>query len=276
MTAPLTAPNPFGRTFTVERRDPEVSPLDTYGKVIYLGGPKDGKTYLLGSWNENTLTPGQPGVFVISFDPNLGTIRQFDPPIPYVQIDNTEQFRKHVFPWILSGGLASEYPSVTTIAVDSLSFYAKMLELETTGDWQLFAQRIAGDLGQLTRLANRNAGIPRNYNLVASCHEKDRYTSVKTNNGRERHLVGVEPAVAGQMAALLTGYFDLVLYAKRKTEAVLVPGSNPPRYENTAVFECAAMEPPQHKAPAGGTLWGRSITGKVDGTYKGLHTLCGG
>lgn len=276
----MTSPIPAGsggpqRRFTIERATG--NPLDGVAKVVYLGGPKSGKTYLGVSWNECSTEPGEPGLFGILFDPNTGTISQARPEVPHVVVDSTEQFRREVLPWIFAGGLAAEYPSVRAILTDSLSFYAKMVENESGGDWQLVASRFSQDLGQLTRLANPNAGLAKLYHWVATCHEKDRYTTTKTASGqRERHLVGTEPAIAGQMASLICGYFDVVLYANRTARAVEATVNGAKQYIQQPHFECRAMEPPNHKAPAGGTLWGRSITGaSIDGTYRGLRTLCG-
>lgn len=273
MTA--AAPLAPGRTFQVEVAPDNMHEIPA--KAIYLGGPKTGKTTHMTTWNESTSVTGEPGLFAIIFDYNIGTLASVRPKIPHVVVESTERFRKEVIPWVLNGGLAKEFPSVQTVGVDSLSFYAKLLEQEVNGDWQVFSSRISNDLGQLTRLANPRAGLPKHYNLVCTCHEKDRYSTAKTASGqRERTLVGTEPAIAGQMSALITGYFDVVLYTERKVVAVEVKGAGGAKqYENQVVYSCRAMEPRDHKAPAGGTLWGKPITGQVEGTYAGLRRYCG-
>lgn len=269
---PSPSPAP-ARRFSVEVAPDDMREIPA--KAIYLGGPKNGKTTLMTTWNHSSPDPEQPGLFAIVFDYNMGALAAVRPKIPHVVIEKTDTLRGDVIPWILSGGLAREFPTVRTIGVDSLSFYAKMLEQETQ-DWQVFAARIANDLGQMTRFANPRAGLPFLYNWVATCHEKDRYTTTKTAQGqRERHLVGTEPAIAGAMAGMITGYFDVVLYTERKTVSREETVGNVKRYVSAVEYTCRAMEPPNHKAPAGGTLWGKNITGNVDGSYHGLRAHCG-
>lgn len=280
MTAPIApmsfAPKP---AFLIEQATG--NPLDEWAKVVYLGGPKDGKTYLTTTWNQCAAPAAEgeeagPGCFGILVDPNVGTWRAERPAMPYVVIDKTEQLRGQILPWIQSGGLKAAFPTVRTVVFDSISFYAQKLEIETNGDWQTFAGRMSADLAEFTRLGNPNTGFPQLYHWVATCHEKDRYTTTKTAGGRERHLVGIEPAIAGKMASLVTGYFDVVLYAQKKTEAVETQGPNGGKvFVQTPRYTCSAIAPPNHTAPAGGKLWGVSVTGAdIDGTYEGLRAYC--
>jgi hypothetical protein len=82
----------------------------------------------------------------------------------------------------------------------------------------------------------------------------------------------VEPAVTGQMASLITGYFNLVLYLQRESKAEVVTGK--PSVLRP-VYVCRSTEPVGHRAPAGGTLWGHTfVEGEVDGSYAGLRALC--
>lgn len=281
MTAPPTAqPMVVGspqRAFTIQVADDD--PTKQPAKILYLGRPKSGKTELLTSWNAATDTEGEPGLFVIAFDKNLGTLMAARPKVPFVAVDSRDQLTSQVLPWIISGGLAKEYPSVTTVGFDSISFYVNQLVVEMSQggkemDWQLFASRVAQDMGQFTRLANPIAGLPKQYHWVATCHEQDRYTTRRTSGGqRERHLEGIEPAIPGKTAGIITGYFDLVLCPEREVKAVQTVAGGP--FEQQSHYNCRAMERPDHKAPAGGKIWGKSITGAtVNGTYLGLKEYC--
>lgn len=270
MTAPTSVVNPdLARGFTIQTNTGD--PTQDRARLLLIGPPMSGKSTLLGTWAESTNTPGQPGLFVV-VAPDENT-REMGPTTPHVVVENRSTLEGRILPWLMNGGLAKEYPSVETIGVDSISMIAKMLELEAVGDWQLFASRMSNLMSQLTRVTNPKAGFPRTYNLVVTCHEKDRYTTRSTGAGqRERHLVGVEPAVAGQMSSMIAAYFDLVLYTQRQVEQ-FQPGPNQP-YTTRTKWTATASEPQDRKAPAGGKLWGRQLSGVVDGTYLGLRALC--
>jgi hypothetical protein len=267
--APLLNPD-LARGFTIETSTGD--PALDRARILLVGPPMSGKSRLLGSWNESTNTPGQPGLFaLVAPDENTRELRSLEPKVPFVVVENRTQLEGRIMPWIMNGNLAKEFPSVETIGLDSISMMAKMIELEAN-DWQLFASRMSNLVSQLTRVTNPKAGFPKTYNLVVTCHEKDKYTTRSTGQTRERHLVGIEPGIAGQMAAMLPAYFDLVLYAQRVVEQYQ-PAPNTPFQQRTN-WKCLASEPPDRKAPAGGKLWGKVLSGELDGTYAGLRTLC--
>lgn len=246
--------------------------------VLLLGAPKVGKTELLTTW---------PSPLLISWDPNLETFFRHCPGAPFITPESPAIFEKDILPWILGGGLAHDYPDVETVGFDSLSFYAKALELEIMGantaldakggDWQTFGNRMMKVLSQLTRVAKSTA-LPKNFNLIATCHEKDKMTATKEGGQWVEKLIGIDPAIAGkQIHPMLPGFFDLVLYLVRRNESVpITDGPKKGQFERQRRYVALAFEPPDHRAPAGGTLWGHTLPAEIaDASYGGLRKLCG-
>jgi len=271
LTTPLIRPPKF----TVAHAP--VSLEQTKALILLLGAPKVGKTTLAASW---------PSPLYLGFDPNLETFFKFAPGAPFIIPESPSVFEKDVLPWILGGGLAKDYPDVETVIFDSISFYAKALELEIMGannaldakggDWQTFGNRMMKVLSQLTRIAKSTA-LPKNYNFIATCHEKDKVTAVKEGGGWVEKLIGIDPAIAGkQIHPFLPGFFDLVLYLVRRNESVAVTeGPKKGQYERQRRYVALAFEPQDHRAPAGGTLWGQTLPSEIeDASYSGLRKLC--
>lgn len=279
MTAPIPKPaRPIPpRKFNITTEPAVLGATKALG--LYLGPPKVGKSTLLASW---------PNPFLVAWDPNQETFLKHHPSCPRVTPDSPEQFERDILPWLLGGGLAQEFPDVETVVVDTLSFMARAYELEILGtankmdnkggDWMVFSNRMSRVLGQLTRLAKSNT-LPKNYHFIASCHEKEKYVAVRGDGGMERQLVGIDPAVAGQTAGLIAGYFDFVIYVTRGKKNVRITDQTAPggyRIEQRPHYQALGFEPSDHRAPAGGSLWGHSIpSGPIDATYQGLRAICG-
>jgi hypothetical protein len=263
-------------SFTIAKAPASVE--ETKALLLLLGAPKVGKTEAASSW---------PSPFMVSWDPNLETFFRHCPGAPYVVPESPTQFEAEILPWIVGGGLAADYPDVESVLFDSISFYAKKLELEIMGtgtqldakggDWQTFGNRVMKTLSQLTRVA-KSSGIPKNFNLIATCHEKDKMTASKDGGQWVEKLIGIDPAIAGkQVHPILPGFFDLVLYMTRRNESVQqLDGPKKGQFVRERRYVALAFEPQDHRAPAGGTLWGHTLPPEIeDASYSGLRKLCG-
>jgi hypothetical protein len=241
--------------------------------LLYLGPPQSGKTELMCSW---------PNPFFIVFDPKIGTLAKWGH--PYIQVDNSTQLEKDILPWLIHK-LHAEHPEVETICFDTLSFMALMRARDVMGDgyeikakdgdWDLMNNWTLKVLAQITRLA-RSATLPKTYHVIAGCHEKEKRGARKNAQGNwEEYLIGIDPAIPGrQVHPVLPGMFDVVLYLTRSRSADKTdPATKRPIIE--AKYQCHAFELPDHRAPAGGTLWGKTLPPLVDGTYAGLRKACG-
>jgi hypothetical protein len=276
---PLRSPAAAGAPMGTPRFKVQIAhheKVETPAKMLMLGPPYAGKTKLLCSWNLCSYTPPDPGLFIVVWDTKLEMIHAH-PGIPFVTPESPAQFRNEILPWMLQGGLAKDYPSVRAIGVDTLSSWNRALKAEAVADggtkWgQLYDSRIHSDLGQLTRLTLPNNGLPRQYHLVVTCHEKDKWTGPQDN----RVLSGTEPALYGDFSNTVSGYFDITLYPTREevSEPVQVEGAT--QYQRKIKYQVRALPPVGHRAPAGGMLWGTVLPPTVeDATYLGLRKLCG-
>ena len=243
------------------------TPTLTRASVLYQGPALCGKTHHMATW---------PSPFFIVFDPKLETLRKVAPGVPYIVPSSFEEFREEIVPYITGGKLAAEYPQVETIAIDTLSFAASWLELELAGKgddvpWRVFAGRLSSVLAKLMELVN-HTDLPRNYHIVAGVHEKEIKEQIQVAGKQQSRTLAIEPLIAGKMASLIRGYFDLTLLPY--SEKVQVP-SKPGQ---PAVVEtrhlCRAVPIDRYRA-AGGTLWGRTLPETVDGTFPGLLKACG-
>ena len=240
--------------------------------LLYMGAPKSGKTRVALTW---------PNPFVVYWDNNRATLLAH-PGIPFVVPESREQWVKEILPWMVSAAFADEHPTVETIVFDTFSMFATRQEMEVRGksetmqakdgDWQTLKNRHISDFNQLARLHNGTTATGRRYNMIVTCHEQEQYAS--TGVMQEQKLVGVKPLVAGQMSALLAGQFDLVLCLERRVVAFRQTGKPTTM---TAQYVARALERPEHKNPAGGTLWGKTLPpGDLDDvSYQGLRKLCG-
>lgn len=274
-----TAPRPGApRQVRTQRAPTNLS--DHRARLLYIGPPFAGKTTMMASWH---MPDQERELFMVSWDKKLESFFKAAPGAPYIVPDSPKQFREEILPWMLEGGLAHDHPNVWAVGFDTISFYARDLELEIMGsanamsakdgDWQVFSNRIANDFAQLGRLVTGD--LPKNFHFLAGVHEKEKYTAVKGSQGSwEQRLIGIDPAISGQTARMITGYFDCVLYLTRKVEMVTQAGAPAKQVVKHIAY---ATEPADHRAPAGGTIWGKTLPpGELeDVTYAGLRRLCG-
>lgn len=277
-TAPAPSPKPAAPSRNVRRWAVEVTKPDTsdVASLLYMGAPKSGKTKVALSW---------PNPFVVYWDNNRATLLAH-PGIPFVVPESRKQWVEEILPWMVSDAFAIDHPAVQTIVFDTFSMFATHQEMEVRGkaemmdvrggDWQTLKNRHISDFNALARLHNGHTATGTRYNMVVTCHEQEQYGSAgdPSKFSMEQKVIGIKPLVGGQMASLLAGQFDLVLCLERKVETITQPGK--PATLRTRYIG-RALERPEHKNPAGGTLWGKTLpSGELDDvSYAGLRRLCG-
>lgn len=226
-------------------------------------------THCVGSW-----TKAGPLLY-IQWDPKSETIDLF-PNVYKIVPESPKQFELQILPQIMAGkveydGKPIEYVSV---AMDSLSFWARDVELEIIGSgddmpaggWQVFANRVGRVLAKLGSLA-RSPSQPHPANFLATIHEQERTKSVRVGGRTEVVSDGMLPLVSGRLRANIEGYFDLTLLPFHKQQlGPEVKGQ--PRTSRT-VYLCRTVG--REKAQqAGGRFQGKVLPPEVDGTYEGL------
>lgn len=260
---------PGVRRWAVNITEPDTQDV---ASVLYMGSPKCGKTMAGLSW---------PAPFVVYWDNNRATLLAHAG-IPFVAPESRKQWIEEILPWMLSDKFTTEYPDIETIVFDTFSMFATRQEMEVRGksetmqakdgDWQTLKNRHISDFNALAKLHNGHGAGGKRYNMIVTCHEQEQYAS--TGVMQEQKVVGIKPLVAGQMSSLLAGQFDLVLCLERKVQTITAPGKPA---EVQVKYIGRALERPEHKNPAGGTLWGKTLPpGELDDvSYSGLRKLCG-
>lgn len=252
-----------------------------FSTVLYKGEPLTGKTHCVGTW-----TAAGPLLYIL-WDPKQETISRF-PDVHIIAPKTPQQFRDVVLPRIREGQLTDakgarlEY---ATVAMDSLSFFARELELELMagsdempdGAWNPFANRLAQTLSTLGSLARRPQDHPHPANFIATVHEVDRYRQVSDGGGRKVQVHdGTLPMISGRIRNILEGYFDLTLLTCAEEGLAPPDPKNPTAPRQMVVTHyCRSVRQDKGQA-AGGSFGGLAVLPpKLDGTYTGLCTLAG-
>lgn len=202
--------------------------------VLYQGPPGEGKTTYALSW---------PNPFVLYFDKNLGTLRDF-PGIPFVTPQTWQEVDQVWIPAIQNRRLTElvqgfvddngqhPYPNykVRTLVIDSFTNFVNMNVLEL-GDggakslgydgWDTYYGRINRLMTATTASAIYNPKRPtqESYHVVGTIHE-DNQRDEKGN------LTGIKPSVQGKMANHFTSYWDTVLLTDTSVDVVEVPSND--------------------------------------------------
>lgn len=242
--------------------------------VLYKGIPLTGKTYCVGSW-----AAAGPVLYIL-WDPKSETIEQF-PDVHILAPKDQGQFMGSILPRIMAGTVTDRQGKrvdYATVAMDSLSFYARDVELEfmsgsdemPDGAWNAFANRLARVLGSLGSLA-RSPSVPHPAHFVATIHEVDRTKQVRGAGGRREMVAdGTLPMISGRIRDHLEGYFDLTLLTCKET----VGQPQNPQVRETRYF-CRTVGTEKKQAAGGGFGGLKVLPPRVDGTYPGLCKLAG-
>lgn len=240
-----------------------------WNTVLYKSPPLTGKTHCVGSW-----TKLGPQLY-IQWDPKSETIDLF-PDVYKIAPASPKEFEQVILPQIMAGKLEYEGKLIDyqSVAVDSLSFYARELELEIMGTnddmpgggWQHFANRLGRVLGRLGSLA-RNPNHPHPAHFLATVHEQEKQRSIRSQGQNVAVSDGMLPQISGRLRNALEGYFDLVLLPTKQSVAG-TPQPGKPR-TTTQVYICRTVGTEKGQA-AGGRFMGKVLPPEVDGTYEGL------
>jgi len=248
-----------------------------YSTLLYKGPPLTGKTHCLGTWHL-----AGPILYLL-FDPKSATIEEF-PDVHIIAPKDTFQFYQQVYPRILNGTLTDSQGKpldYATIALDSLSFLARDIELEImgTGDempnggWNIFATRISRTLSYLGSMA-RSPNVPHPANFLVTIHEQEKQKRVRDASGQPQFVSdGLLPKISGQVRTILEGYFDLTLLTFKEERALPAVQGKP---RDTAIHYGCRTIGREKNQQAGGSFRGlRKLPSIIDGTYPGLCKLAG-